>query len=227
MNFKGFLIGVYAFFSLLIGMICMYLFKNKIPQIRRFWAKSMVKLIGIKIEELGRFDENADILILNHNSMLDIIILDYLYPKEIAWVANVKLANTPLFGWVFKLPNLILIDPQKRSSFKTLISRVREEIADKRPVGIFPEGTRGENDDIINFQKGTKLIVEKLNLTVQPIVLINTRKRLDTKTFQSTPGRVKVICLDTVKPSESNKNWFEEMEQSVREVYKQNSNLDC
>jgi 1-acyl-sn-glycerol-3-phosphate acyltransferase len=220
MNYKGFIMGIYSFFSLLIVIAFMFLFKKKIPLIRKLWATSMIKLIGIDLEEIGSLDTNADILILNHNSMFDITLLDYLHPKDIAWVTNIKLANTPVFGWIFKFSNLILIDPTKRSSLKVLITRAKEEVENKRPIGIFPEGTRGDSDDIINFQKGAKLIAEKLNLKVQPIVLINTRKRLDTKTFISTPGKVKVIYLDTVVPSD--KDWFDNMEQLVKETYSQN-----
>ena len=223
MNFKGFLIGVYALFSLLIGIICMYIFKNKIVQIRRFWAKSMVKLLGIKMVELGTLDSTADILIANHNSMLDIIILDYLSAKDIAWVTNMKLSKIPVFGLIFKLPNLILIDPQKPSSFKKLLNRTKEEMANGRPIGIFPEGTRGDSDTIIKFQKGAKLIVERLNLKVQPIILINTRARLDTKTFKSTSGEVIIIYLKTIIPSQLDTDWYEKMEQSVIETYKEYS----
>jgi len=220
MNFKGFLMGIYSFFSLLIVIVLMYFFRKKIPLIRKLWASSMIKLIGVDLEEIGSIDINADIIILNHNSMFDITLLDYLHPKDIAWVTNIKLANVPIFGWIFKFPNLILIDPKKRSSLKILLNRAKEEVVNKRPIGIFPEGTRGDNDDIIDFQKGAKLIAEKLNLKIQPIVLINTRKRLDTKTFISTPGEIKVIYLDTIEPS--SKEWFRRMEESVKNTYVQN-----
>jgi 1-acyl-sn-glycerol-3-phosphate acyltransferase len=46
--------------------------------------------------------------------MFDITLLDYLHPKDIVWVTNSKLAKIPVFGWIFKLPNLILIDPIKK-----------------------------------------------------------------------------------------------------------------
>ena len=219
MNFKGFLIGFYSFFSLLIVIVFMYFLKNKIPLIRRLWAASMVKLIGVEVEEIGSLDINADIIILNHNSMFDITLLDYLHPRDIAWVTNQKLANVTIFGWIFKLPNLILINPKQRSSLSILMKRVKEEVKDNRPIGIFPEGTRGQSDDIIPFQKGVKLLAEKLNLTVQPIVLVNTRKRLDTKTFISTSGKVKVIYLDTVDSSTS--EWFERMEKNVNDKYEE------
>ena len=220
MNFKGFLMGIYSFFSLLIVIVLMYFFRSKIPRIRTLWAASMVKLVGVNLEEIGSLDVDADIIILNHNSMFDITLLDYLHPKEISWVTNIKLANVPIFGWIFKFPKLILIDPKKRISLKILINRAEEEAKNKRPIGIFPEGTRGETDDIIDFQIGTKLIAEKLNLKVQPIVLVDTRKRLDTKTFKSTPGKVKIIYLKTVKPSK--KDWFKKVEQAMKKTHKEN-----
>lgn len=210
--------GIYSFFSLLIVIIFMYLFRKKIPLIRRVWAWTMVKLVGIDLEEIGSLDTDADIIILNHNSMFDITLLDYLHPNDIAWVANKKLANVPVFGWIFKFPNLILIDPAKRSSLKILQTRVKEELANKRPIGIFPEGTRGNNDKILKFQKGTKLLAEKFNLKIQPIVLINTRQRLDTKTFISTPGKIKIVYLETVESSHN--EWFDEVEQLVKDTYK-------
>jgi len=212
--------AIYSFFSLLIVIVFMYIFKTKIHIIRKVWATSMVKMIGVDIQEIGSLDTDADIVILNHNSMFDITLLDYLHPKDIAWVTNEKLASIPVFGWIFKFPNLILIDPTKRNSLKILLHRSKEEIASNRPIGIFPEGTRGDNDAIVDFQKGVKLIAEKLNLKVQGIVLVNTRKRLDTKNFLSSSGKVKVIYLETV--GSSSKDWFANMEQSMKETYKKN-----
>lgn len=177
----------------------------------------MIKIIGIDIESTGFLDTNADLIVLNHNSMLDIILLDYLHPKDIAWVTDIKLANAPVFGWIFKFPNLILIDPKKRSSLRILINRSKEEVVNKRPIGLFPEGTRGDTNDMVDFQKGGQLIAERLNLKVQPIVLIGTRERLDTKKFISTTGQIKVIYLDTIEPS--NKEWFEKTEKTMKDTY--------
>lgn len=217
MNFKGFLVAIYSLFSLLIVIVMMYFFRQKIPLIRKLWAFSMIKIIGVDIENTGTLDASADLIALNHNSMLDIILLDYLHPADIAWVTNIKLANVPVFGWIFKLPNLILIDPLKRSSLRILTNRTREEVANKRLIGLFPEGTRGDTNDMTDFQKGGQLIAERLNLKVQPIVLIGTRERLNTKTVISTPGQIKVIYLDAIKPS--NKEWFEKTEKTMKDTY--------
>jgi len=82
MNFKSFIVGVYSFLLLMIGIILMIAFKNKIHNLRKLWAYSIIKVIGIKITQIGKIDQTANLIVLNHNSMLDVIILDYLYPKE-------------------------------------------------------------------------------------------------------------------------------------------------
>lgn len=217
MNLKGLLVGLYSFFSLLIVIVMMYFFRQKIPLIRRNWAHSMIKIIRGDIESTGQLDADAELILLNHNSMLDILLLDYLHPKDIAWVANIKLANAPVFGWIFKFPNLILIDPKKRSSLKILLKRSKQELASKRPIGIFPEGTRGDTNQIADFQIGGKILAEKHKLKVQPIILTGTRERLDTKKLNSTPGKIKVTYLDTVDTSQ--KDWFEKTEKSMKETY--------
>jgi len=197
----------------------MYLFKSKIHTVRKVWAYSMIKIIGVKIEEIGKLDTKADVIAMNHNSMLDILLFDHLHSKDIAWVANIKLSKIPLFGLIFTLPRLILIDPMKKSSLKTFLLKTRKEIEEGRPIGVFPEGTRGDTNDMIKFKVGTKLLVQKLNLSVQPIILVNTRERLDTKTYNSSPGVVTIIYLDTIDPSELKEDWYEELYHQMKTKY--------
>ena len=203
----------------------MYLFKSKTHTVRKVWAYSMIKLIGVKIEEVGQLDTEADVIAMNHNSMLDIILFDYLHSQDIAWVANIKLSKIPLFGLIFTLPKLILIDPMKNSSLKTLLNKASKEIKEGRPIGVFPEGTRGDTNDMIKFKIGTKLLVQKLNLSVQPIILVNTRERLDTKTYKSSPGLVKIIYLDTIYPSKSEEDWYDHLYHQMKTKY--DTEINC
>lgn len=215
MNFRGFIVGVYSFFSLIIGIILMLIFRNKIHKLRQIWAYSMLKIIGVKIEQIGKIDTSVDLIILNHNSMLDVIILDYLYPNEIAWIAKAKLAKIPIFGYIFKIPKLILIDNKNKKSFIT--KQVKKALNQNRTIGAFPEGTRGKTDEIIKFKKGVRNLSKKLNLTIQPIVLVNTRELLDTKKFRASSGSVKLICLKKTDPSYE--NWYKELEENIKTTY--------
>ena len=198
----------------------MILFKNKIHSLRKFWAYSMIKVIGIKINIIGKIDTTADIIVLNHNSMLDVIILDYIYPKEIAWMAKAKLAKTPIFGYIFKLPNLILIDKKYKKSI--MIKQVKKTLTNNGTIGIFPEGTRGDTNDMKEFKKGAKNISEKFNLSIQPLILVNTRNLLDTKKGKASSGEIKLICLKKITPNE--KHWYQNLEYNMKTTYINYSN---
>jgi len=218
LNFRGFVLSIYSFFSLLIVIFLMILFKTKRHHIRRLWSASMIKLTGSNISEIGSFNKDADIILLNHNSMLDVVLLDYIHPQDIAWVTNEKLTKVPVFGWIFKLTNLIIINPLKFTSVNLMTTRIKEELANDRPIGIFPEGTRVKKDTMIKFKKGIKNISEELNLTIQPIVLVGTKERLDTKTLKSTSGEIKIVYLDMIESF--NEGWYEKLENKFNDTYK-------
>ncbi len=217
MNLKFFLICIYSFVMLLIGVFLMFFLKKYIFLLRKLWAFTIIKLLPIEIEERGILDVDADIMVLNHNSVLDAILLEYLHPKEISWVTKDMLSKLPVFGYVLKLPKLILIDPTKRSATKTLLGEVDKAHSEQRPVGIFPEGRHGKTGAIGHFQKGIKVVAEHLHLTVQPIVLSNTKNIFNVDTFTASSGKIRITYLETMDTSRD--NWFADMETNIREVY--------
>ena len=221
MNLKFLFICIYSFVMLLIGVFLMFFLKKYIFLLRKLWAFTIIKLLNIEIEEIGKLDTGADIMALNHNSVLDAILLEYLHPREISWVSKDMLSKMPVFGYVLKLPKLILIDPTKMSSMKRLLDEVNKAHLEQRPVGIFPEGRHGRTGAIGRFHKGIKIVAEQLDLTVQPIVLSNTKNIFNIDSFTASSGKVKIIYLETMNASKD--DWFVDMETRIREAYVQES----
>ena len=59
------------------------------------------------------------------------------------------------------------------------------------------------------------MIAEKYDLEVQPVVVVGTRKILDSQNLTQESGVVKVIYLPTVK-AEKKTTWYKEMEESMK-----------
>jgi 1-acyl-sn-glycerol-3-phosphate acyltransferase len=218
---RAYLVGFYTFFSLIFGIVGMYLFPKKVHLLRKAWAWSMLRVIGVKINQHGTLDKNAQMLILNHNSMLDILLFEYLHPKEIAWVAKKSLAKIPFFGKIFLLSDLILVDTGSMHSFKNFLKKSQTACSQHKPIAIFPEGTRGDTDSMIPFQVGAKKVAEKLSLTVQPIILKQTRQRLDTKNFTASSGYVDIYYLPSITKREE--DWYQVTEEKMRRCYEEES----
>ena len=196
----------------------MYIFRENIWKIRQIWSKLQLKLLFVKIEKYGKIDMDADMLLINHQSLIDIITLEAVYEKDIVWVAKKEIAKIPFYGHIVKAPKGIIIDRENKRGLIKLISQVKEKIEQKRIVAIFPEGTRGKGDRLLKFKNGAKLIAQKHNLRVQPIILINTRKILDTKNFMHNCGIIKVIYLDSIIANKDT-DWFEKNEQKMNKIY--------
>ena len=61
--------------SILLVVFFMWLLKKHIHAVRKFWGRSQ-RLFGFySLEVVGNFDERANMIIMNHQSMLAIVVL--------------------------------------------------------------------------------------------------------------------------------------------------------
>ena len=214
---RGYIILLQFIVTVSITIILMYAFRKRNFEVRKFWMKMQVKLLGINIEEVGKLDMSCDMVIMNHQSLLDIVVIDYLHERNLSWVAKKEITDLFFFGHIIKAPGMISIDREDKSGIKTLIKETKDRLSKGRPIAIFPEGTRSDGTKIKKFKIGAKMIANKNSLKVQPIVLLHTRDILDSKTLKATPGTVKVIYLDPVQ-AEKGTDWFEQTEESMRDI---------
>lgn len=214
-------------FSLTVAVVItlMYIFPKYGVAIRKFWMKMQIPLLGIKMETQGTCDPDAQLLLMNHQALLDIVVIEFLDHRDIAWVAKKEIAQLFFFGHILKAPKMIIVDRQNKAGLIKLIKDVKDRISHNRPIAMFPEGTRSDGTKLLKFKTGAKLIAQKHNLKVQPILLFDTRKVLDSKTLNATPGVVKVIYLDSIDPRDD-KEWFENMETAMNERFYKELNHD-
>ena len=97
-----------------------------------------------------------------------------------------------------------------------MIKEGKERISEGRVLAMFPEGTRGRGDRLLKFQSGAKILAEKLELIVQPAIIVGARHILDSKSLDAHGGEVKVIYLDPIDPKED-AEWFEKMYRTMEE----------
>ncbi len=207
---KAIFIMIQFVFTVLVTIVLMYIFKNSTYKIRQIWAKMQKYLIGFTIVQHGKPDKEAKLILVNHQSLLDITSLEAIYPKNLCWVAKKEIRDIPLFGHILEAPKMIIIDRKDRRSMVKLLKESKQRISEGRIIAIFPEGTRGRGEKLLKFQKGAKFLAEKLNLKVQPVVVVNTRNIFDSQNFKAKSGTVIVDYLDLVDPKKD-ENWYEKI----------------
>jgi len=167
----------------------------------------------------GKEDPDAQMFLINHQSDLDIGVLETSTNKDIAWVAKKALFDVPFFGLAMSLPEDIEIERESKTSLLKLLRAAKDRLKKKRVIAMFPEGTRSRTGRMLPFKSGAKVIADKYELRVQPIVLINTMSAYDIKRFYYMPKDIKVIFMDSFVADKSDKDWLKNLRQKMQDVY--------
>jgi 1-acyl-sn-glycerol-3-phosphate acyltransferase len=215
---RGFIVLIQFSITVGIVIVLMYTFRNHTHKVIKGWMKIQMFLLGIKLEQEGKLDTTCDMVILNHQSLLDIIVMEYIHPRNLAWIAKKEITDLVFFGHIIKAPRMISVDREDKAGIIALLKDCKDRLSKGRPIAMFPEGTRSTGKKMLKFKPGAKMIANKFNLKVQPAIIINTKNILDSKSLKQTPGRVKVIYLDPVQ-ADKKSDWFEKLEEDMNAVY--------
>lgn len=200
----------------------MYMFKNHTHKVIKAWMTFQMFVLGIKLETEGTLDESCDMVLMNHQSLLDIIVIEYIHGRDLAWVAKKEISDLFFFGHIIKAPRMISVDRENKAGIIHLLKETKDRLDKGRPIAMFPEGTRSDGKSMGEFKPGAKIIANKYGLKVQPIILFNTRNIVDSKRLLAKPGVVKVVYLDPVVASKDS-TWFEDTEVKMKERFNQES----
>ncbi|WP_223154514.1 lysophospholipid acyltransferase family protein [Campylobacter concisus] len=205
--------------SVILVVFFMWLFNDKNRDIRKFWGRSQRFFGGYKLEVIGDFSDEANILLINHQSMLDIIVLEEVHPKNLCWIAKAQIGKIPIIGKILSLPKMIAVERENKHSLIKLLKDAKDRVENGRVLAIFPEGTRSQTNKLLPFKGGAKMLVEKLNLKVQSIVIVGS-DALKVKEFSFKKADIKIFCLDLVDTSKE--NWLEATRESMQKVLDEN-----
>ena len=120
--------------------------------------KFLLKILGIRLSIKGRPSERKPLILIgNHCSYLDIIILGSVLP--VCFVAKSEIKDWFLFGTLASLQNSIFID---RRNFKALesLKKISKNLSSNFAIIIFPEGTTNNGKRVLKFRASLFKIFE-------------------------------------------------------------------
>ena len=87
-----------------------------------------------------------------------------------------ELTYIPLFGWAQYFYGMIPVDRSAGgAAMKNLLKEAKIRLAAKRPIMIFPEGTRNKTaDTFLPFHDGSFKIAEKSGAPIIPMTIVNS-----------------------------------------------------
>lgn len=176
-------------------------------------------MLGGKLKQTGQMDKSADMVVMNHQGIIDIIGLEALQNNHLRWVAKKELFDAFWFGNLLRYGEMISLDRDNKAGLIKLIKDVKEsKELYHRPVAIFPEGTRADKQPLLPFKQGTKIIAEKLQLRIQPIVITGSKWVLNEHEHSAHNGTVHYLFLPSIDVKTQDENWFETLRRDMQKV---------
>ena len=192
--------------------------KNELKY-RKWAAKKSIPTFINDIEIEGKIDKNVDLYVSNHQNMVDIPIIEYILDDvDLSWVAKKELGDLFLFGNLLTKSGAILIQREDKKSLIDLLKASKDRLEKGKKLVIFPEGTRNKNPKkLLPFKAGTKMIAEKYNLKIQPILLLGIDEIVTFNPLKIIKGKLKVVFLES-RVAQKKTDWYEKMEKEMQEV---------
>jgi 1-acyl-sn-glycerol-3-phosphate acyltransferase len=165
-------------------------------------ARACVRLCGIRlqVEGLEHLPRQAGVLVANHASYVDSIVLAAALPQPVAFVAKQELAAHPLAGRLLRRLGAAFVE---RFDARQGVDDVRRlaDVAGTRSLFFFAEGTFTRQKGLRPFRLGAFQIAVQNRLTVTPVVLAGTRDVLRDESWLPRCGAVRVSIGAPIAPA--------------------------
>jgi len=119
-----------------------------VPYLYHRW---LCRLLGVRVHVNGEIQpDRAALLISNHISWLDIIVLSTLAPLH--FVAKSEVADWPFFGLLAKLQRSVFVDRERRTAVKETAHEIAARLKAGERIVLFAEGTSSDGNQILAFK---------------------------------------------------------------------------
>lgn len=154
------------------------------------WARLLILIMGVRIRSFNREPQGAFLLVCNHLSYLDIIVLQS--QLDCAFVAKSEVATWPILGLIVRSVGTIFIGRRVGRHIQATLKEIQDTVAHGLGVVLFAEGTSTNGQTVSRFKSSL----------------------LETAAREKTPVRyasISYAVLPGEKPAEESVCWWGDM----------------
>ena len=165
-------------------------------RLAQLWARGVLLGMGfftiVKKEQAFKKGESY-MLIANHTSMADIMLMLVVAKNPFVFVGKKELSKIPLFGFFYKR-TCILVDRENSKSRLAVYERAQKRLNQGLSICIFPEGMVPEDESIVlsEFKDGAFRLAIEHQIPIIPITFYDNKKRFSYTFFSGSPGLMRV-----------------------------------
>lgn len=215
-------VPILIFFPLLL---CFTFSERWYPQFfwmaRNLWAVPILYGMGCppRITWKDRLENGQSyMLVANHTSMLDIMLMLRVSKNPFVFVGKKELAKIPLFGFFFKRV-CIMVDREDTKSRTGVYRRAQQRLNQGFSICIFPEGGVPEETVLLDdFKDGAFKMAIAHRIPVVPMTFYDNKARFPFSIFKGKPGKTRVMVHSFFETVNLDKVQKSRLRDAVREV---------
>jgi 1-acyl-sn-glycerol-3-phosphate acyltransferase len=166
---------LYLVVGLLNAAVAVYIYTLVPEFLMRFIVWMLIHSV-YRLEKAGLEripDEGAALIVCNHVSFVDALVIAAACPRPIRFVMDHRIFKLPILSFVFRTSRTIPIAPAKEdpAMMERAFAEVAQALRDGDLVAIFPEGRITDTGELYPFRPGVKRILEATPVPVVPIAL--------------------------------------------------------
>jgi 1-acyl-sn-glycerol-3-phosphate acyltransferase len=207
-------------FVLIISLLGLPLKYKNFRLFVKFFTKNMqmvLRIFNIKIKVINPDLANLKgcLFASKHQSMFETIYFNQLFYNP-AYILKKELLSIPLFGTYLKKLGMIAIDRSQGIQSLRYVNEQTFEYVEKRPVIIFPEGTRTAYKDQPDLKPGIFSMYKSLNKPVVPISLNSGYCWPKNNKIKS--GEIIIEFKEPIQPGLSKKEFLDQLKNAINSL---------
>jgi 1-acyl-sn-glycerol-3-phosphate acyltransferase len=150
--FRGSRVCLHLAYGLLLAVIYPHLNQTRQYRTLKNWNWQLLTILNIRIlieGEQPAHGKGGCLIVANHVSWLDIIVLNAIHPSR--FIAKSEVCDWPVIGWLCRRCGTVFIERASRKNALTVNCRIIELLGQDVSIGLFPEGTTTEGKQVGPF----------------------------------------------------------------------------
>lgn len=138
LTLKAMRLGILVVVSIVVIPLVPVLGKRRAPAVVRWWHGRLLHVLGLDIRVHGRMPQTPALIVTNHSTWLDIVVLGHVF--DAAFISKTEVGKWPIIGIYARATGTLFL---ARGGHRTdsIRQQVHTTFANGRSVVLFPEGT--------------------------------------------------------------------------------------
>ncbi|MGZ5892498.1 MAG: lysophospholipid acyltransferase family protein [Caldimonas sp.] len=136
----------------------------------RWWSQKMLRAIGVELRVEGTPASGGSLLVANHVSWLDIMVVHAVVPQA-RFVSKADVKAWPLISRLVDGGGTLYLERERKRDALRVVHAMAEALRSGHTVAIFPEGTTSEGHGLLPFHANLLQAAVATATPVQPVAL--------------------------------------------------------